>query len=259
MAEISEVVSPESAPASRRGEEPVAKRRGPKMPKWESEARSRLKAALKQHLKHLSELADQGVNEADTRLFVTDILCEGLGYHKYDDLTTEYRVGGAYADYGIRLEGDLVAFVEVKRIGTKLATKHLRQVQSYAVNEGVEWIVLTDGAKWQVYHLSGGLPISMDLAMETDILGDDSLAHKAAEMFFLSREAMKKGRLTDLWQAKRATSPTSLAQVVLSEPVVKAIRKELRRRTGYAVSVEEIASLLKDTCVRESCFGKPQQ
>ncbi len=27
------------------------------------------------------------------------------------------------------------------------------------VNEGIEWLILTNGVVWQVYHLTGGLPV----------------------------------------------------------------------------------------------------
>src|SRR5436190_18207618 len=128
-------------------------------PKWETEARDRLKAAIRRFSKPLAELAARDANEGDTRLLVTDFLCDALGYDKYADLTTEYQVKGEFADYGVRIDKELVAFSEVKRVATKLAAKHLRQVEMYAVNEGVEWVILTNGAVWQVYHLSGGLPV----------------------------------------------------------------------------------------------------
>jgi predicted type IV restriction endonuclease len=49
---------------------------------------------------------------------------------------------------------ELVAFIEVKRVATKLSTRRLRQVEMYAVNEGVEWISLTNRSVWQVYHIT---------------------------------------------------------------------------------------------------------
>ena len=39
---------------------------------------------------------------SDTRLLVTDLLCDGVGYDKYEELTTEYQVKG-FADYGLRI------------------------------------------------------------------------------------------------------------------------------------------------------------
>ncbi len=184
-------------------------------------------------------------NEGDTRLFVTDILCDALGYDKYSDLTTEYRVKGEFADYGIRVDQQLSAFVEVKRCTTRLSQRHLRQVEMYAVNEGVEWLILTNGPQWQVYKLIAGLPVTIDLVLEVDLLAEGMTATKAAALFLLLRESFGRGQIEDLWRERAATAPKHLAKVVLSEKVVDEVRKELRRRTGLNVESVELARLLR--------------
>jgi predicted type IV restriction endonuclease len=224
-------------------------------PKWETVARERMRAAIKKFSKPLADLVARDANEGDTRLLVTDMLCEGFGFDKYAELTTEYRVKGEFADYGIRLDKDLIAFLEVKRVATKLAAKHLRQVETYAVNEGVEWVILTSGVVWQVYHITGGLPIVVDLALEVDLFGNDTLAQKANQLYYLTKESLKRRQIDALWQAKRATSPKSLAKVLCSDNVVTAIRKELRRTTGQSVTDEEIVRLLDQTVLRPECLG----
>ena len=223
-------------------------------PKWETAARERMKAAIKKFSKPLADLVARDANEGDTRLLVTDMLCEGFGFDKYAELTTEYRVKGEFADYGIRLDKDLIAFLEVKRVATKLAAKHLRQVETYAVNEGVEWVILTSGAVWQVYHITGGLPIIVDLALEVDLFSDDTLSHKSNQLYYLTKESLKRRQIDTLWQAKRATSPKSLAKVLTSESVVMAIRKELKRTTGQAVTDPEVVKLLNTTVLRPECL-----
>jgi Type I restriction enzyme R protein N terminus (HSDR_N) len=85
----------------------------------------------------------------------------------------------------VRIDRQLVAFIEVKRVATKLSTRHLRQVELYAVNEGVEWIILTNGSVWQVYHITGGLPVAIDLALEVDLLVDEPPAHRVNQLFGL--------------------------------------------------------------------------
>ena len=120
---------------------PEAKKTTKSPPKWETMVKD-IKVTLKRFSKPLAEIVARDANEGDTRLLVTDFLCDGLGYDKFSDLTTEYQVKGEFADYGVRIDGDLVAFVETKRATTKLAAKHLRQVEMYAVNEGVEWMIL---------------------------------------------------------------------------------------------------------------------
>ncbi|HEU4713657.1 MAG TPA: hypothetical protein VFS76_18975 [Pyrinomonadaceae bacterium] len=223
-------------------------------PKWETTARERMRAAIKKFSKPLADLVARDANEGDTRLIVTDMLCEGFGFDKYTELTTEYRVKGEFADYGIRLDKDLIAFLEVKRVATKLAAKHLRQVETYAVNEGVEWVILTSGVVWQVYHITGGLPIIVDLALEVDLLGEDTLAQKANQLYYLTKESLKRRQIDTLWQAKRATSPKSLAKVLTSDNVVTAIRKELKRATGQSVTEPEVVKLLNATVLRPECL-----
>jgi hypothetical protein len=188
--------------------------------------------------KPLADLLERDANEGDTRLLVTDFLCEGLGFDRNEDLTT---------DHGVRIDRRLVA---VKRCTQKLNMRHLRQVQMDAVNEGVEWIILTNGQVWQVYHLTGALPLIIDLALEVDLLSDDSLAQKADGLFHLSKEALKRRLLDDLWKAKAATAPKSLSGILLSEVVVDAVRKELRRQTGYNGDVTEIARALREQVIR---------
>jgi predicted type IV restriction endonuclease len=222
-------------------------------PKWETAARERMRTAIKKFAKPLADLVARDANEGDTRLLVTDMLCEGFGFDKYSELTTEYRVKGEFADYGIRIEKELIAFLEVKRVTTKLAAKHLRQVETYAVNEGVEWVILTSGVVWQVYHITGGLPIIVDLALEVDLLSENTLPHKANQLYYLTRESLKRRQIDALWQAKRATSPKSLAKVLCSDTVVTAIRKELKRTTGQSVTDVEIVRLLKETVLIPEC------
>jgi hypothetical protein len=224
-------------------------------PKWETETRERLRATIRRLARPLNDLVARDANEGDTRLLVTDFLREGLGYDTHQDLTTEYQVRGEFADYGVRIGGELIAFIEVKRVKTPLRARQLSQVEMYSVNEGVEWAVLTNGAQWQVFHLGDRVPIQIDLALDVDLLADATLAEKADELFYLTRESLKRRQIDELWQARRATSPKSLATVLTSDSVTEAIRKELRRQTGQRVETGDIEHLLRETVLRPECFG----
>ncbi len=224
-------------------------------PKWEKAAMERVKSGIRRFSRPLTDLVARDANEGDTRLLVTDFLCEALGYDKYSDLTTEYRVRGEFADFGLRVDKQLTAFVEIKRVTTKLGTKHLRQVQNYALNEGVEWVVLTNGAQWQVYHITAAMPVLTEIAFEVDLLGDGGLSEKAARLFYLTQESLRRRQIDELWQARRATSPESLANVLRSERVVDAVRKELWRETGHRATGDEIVDLLERTVLRPECLG----
>ena len=223
-------------------------------PKWEVEARERVRSGIRRFAKPLADLIERDANEGDTRMLVNRMLTDVLGYDEFGELTTEYAVKGEFADYGIRVDRDLVAFVEVKRVATKLGAKHLRQAQMYAVNEGVEWIILTNAADWRVYHLSAGLPVEIDLALDVNLVGQEPLGKKVDQLFYLTRESWKKKQLDEVWKARRATSPKSLAAVITSPPVIQAARRELRKQTSQRVEAEEITRLLRETVVRPECL-----
>lgn len=225
------------------------------VPKWEQETRDRVRSYVRKFNKPLQDLVARDANEGDTRLLITDFLCDALGYDKYEDLTTEYAVKGEFADYGVRIDKQLVAFIEAKRVTQKLGLRHIRQVQMYAVNEGVEWMILTNGQVWQVYHLTGGLPVIVDLALEIDLLGDTGPSAKADQLFYLSKEAMKHHLVDELWKAKAATSPKALAAVLMSASVIDSVRKEVRRQSGINADAKEIVRLLRTEVLRPEALA----
>ena len=217
------------------------------LPKWEQEAKNRLGDFIKSQHKVLAKLKQDDANEATIRLVVTEMLTKGLGYDLVGELAPEFMVRGEFADFGIRLEQDLIAFLEVKRPGTRLDQKHLRQVQSYAVNEGVEWLWLTNGPTWQVWHLTSGMPVTMTLVFEVDLLDGTTAAKQAERLFLISRESMKRRQIDELWAQRAALSGDSLRLVLQSEPVLQAGRRELRKSTGYMAPLEELQRAVSDS------------
>lgn len=222
-------------------------------PKWQTDVRDRLRGALKKHVKHVNDLIERDANEADTRIVVTEMLCDALGFDRYNDLGTEYLVKGDFADYVLRVEKENRCFVEVKRCGTNLTNRHLKQVESYALHDGVEWIILTNGRHWQLHHVEAGLPVDVTCLFDVDILSDPP-GQQVDRMFLLTKESIKRDLLAAEWQSRKATSPQALGSAILSKPVVKAVRAQLHRNTGHLASMDDIARLLKSTVLRaEAC------
>ncbi len=100
------------------------------------------------------------------------------------------------------------------------------------------------------------MPVEVDLALDVDLLGEVTLTQKVNQLFYLTRASLKRRQIDELWKARRAKSPTSLAETILSDAVIGAIRKELRRKTGHKVEEEEVGRLLKETVLRPECFDK---
>ena len=78
-------------------------------------------------------------------------------------MTAEYAIRGMYCDLATKLDGTAQALVEVKAIGLELKDQHVKQAVDYAANQGVDWVVLTNGTHWRIYNVIFGKPIDQDL------------------------------------------------------------------------------------------------
>ena len=89
---------------------------------------------------------------------------------------------------------------------------------------------------------------------EVDLLGEETGPQKATRLFYLTRESLKRRQLEELWKAKQATSPRSLGDIVTSDAVVTAIRRELWRKRGHRIDGEDLEKILRETVLRPECF-----
>lgn len=210
----------------------------------------------------IQEAEKSDCNEAETRRRIERIFESLMGYNVFRHLSRERAVRGAgeteHVDFAIQLgEGDDAKpeiMVEIKRVNVDLAPKHLRQVSSYAINAGSEWILLTNSKEWRLYHVSFGQPPVTKLIYSWNLLTDDiSVLAKRFEL--ISYKNLKKGGLDDLWKKTNVMHPGSLLKAILSESSLKAIRHELRKDSGVLLSPEEIMSgvrrLLNETALSE--------
>lgn len=218
------------------------------IPKWEEKARERISSGLRRLAKPTQMLKDKDAAEADTRHLVTDMLVDLLGYDKYEHLTAEFNVKGDWADYGIRVDKQIVAFVEVKRITQELSPKHLRQVESYAIREGVEIAILTNGQLWQAYEVivTKGQQSEVNLIFEVDILDEATKnSYKVDKMLLLSIEGFSKGLLKDEIERRNAVSPKIVVPAILSDSVIDSIRKVIRQKTDFNVDSKEVLAAVR--------------
>lgn len=206
----------------------------------------RLKKGLTKYQKILQELKDRGTNEADTSTIVNRILEEVLGYDLLN-ITAEYRIRGQYADYAIKDKNKPVLIIEVKPVGSILSSNHLYQATNYAATQGVEWAVLTNAICWQTYHLSFGKNIEKELVFKIDILDKEIKTRKKIDLlYYLTKESFFKNEIRKYWQQQLALSAKNINNVILSDSVIEKIRRELRAKTGYTITPEDLKSILKN-------------
>lgn len=118
----------------------------------------------------LADAKDRDVNESDTVTIITDILSDVLGYDKYSDITSEQAIRGTYCDLAVKHDGKAKFLIEVKAIGLTLRENHLRQAVNYGANQGIPWVVLTNGLRWEIYRIKFEQPIAHEVVCAFDFL-----------------------------------------------------------------------------------------
>lgn len=219
----------------------------------------RIQSQLRQFQNVLEAQKARDVSEADTVTIVKDLLSAVFGYDKYAELTSEHSIRGTFCDLAVKIEAKLAFLIEVKAIGIDLKDSHVKQAIDYAANQGCEWVVLTNGIDWRLYHVLFKKPIDKQEVASFNLLRAN--ARNAGDMerlFLLTREGFTKSALSEYRDKKEATSRFMLAAIILhSDSVQNVIRREVRRVSELLVESEEIAKILRDEVIkRETIEGE---
>ena len=108
-----------------------------------------LQDMIGKHRDYLSE------DETRTRQVLIDPLLRELGWDVSDPdmVHLEYRVKQQRADYALMSNGRPVAVIEAKRLGKSLKDDYMNQVLNYANLEGIRYMIVTDGDRWEMYEV----------------------------------------------------------------------------------------------------------
>jgi hypothetical protein len=185
---------------------------------------------MKKYQAILTEAKDRDISESDTVVIIADLLSDVLGYKKYLEITTEFAIRGTYVDLIVRV-GDTIRFLlEIKAVGVALKDAHIKQAVDYGVNQGVEWVILTNGINWHVYKLQYRQPVDKTLIYEFDFLKISPRNSQIIECLGnLSREGFTQSSMASFCLKKQATNRFSLAAILLGEPMLQALKRELKR------------------------------
>ncbi len=195
---------------------------------------------LKEYKKRYLQKRYGDLDESATRLMVNSLLTEVLGYTELEEIKTEYQIRGEYADYVIQLARKKHFVVEVKAVQLDLTEKHLRQSIAYAANEGIDWIILTNGWQIEVYRMIFAKPISTKQVFKFN-LTDTADFKKASELLILlTKKSVLKNGHNNFWHRFDALEPNNLAKNLYSIEVIRFLRKILKTKTGLTFAENDI-------------------
>ena len=212
----------------------------------------RIVSGIKKYQPILSSAKARDVGEADTVTIIKDMLSEVFGYDKYSEITSEFSIRGTYCDLAIKLDNKLATLIEAKAIGLDLKEQHVKQAVDYAANQGVDWVLLTNGAVWRAYHIVFAKPIEQELVLEFDALDLSTRSDKDIEtLFLLCKEGWQKSAIGEYHSKKQALSRFFIGAVLQTDPVLDMIRRELRRVSpDVKIDSEQIKDVLKNEVIK---------
>ena len=220
----------------------------------------RIAAQMKRYQGVLATIQKKDISEADTVTVINDILADVCGYDKYHEVTSQYAIRGTFVDLAVKVDDDIRFLIEVKAIGIELKDIHIKQAIDYAANEGIEWVILTNGAVWRVYNVHFGQPIEKILVCEVDLIALSPKSDEILECFGnLCREGFSKGKMADLLHQKQVTNKFTVAALLISDEVLDDLRKQIRRLgSGIKVEIDYLRALLTNEIVKRDLIDSEE-
>jgi hypothetical protein len=217
-------------------------------------------SGLKRLLPIMQQQRTRDVSEADTVTLVKDVMADVFGFDKYAEVTSEHAIRGTYCDLAVRIDEKIIELIEVKSAGTTLDDRHVKQAVDYAANEGVVWVVLTNGSVWRLYEVLFAKPIDKRLLIEVDLAAMDLRRDGSVDCLApFMKEGFSKGVQGELRDLQDATSRYLLSALILqNENVVGAIRRELRRVVDVLVDDDEIIKVLQNEVIKRETMDGPE-
>jgi Type I restriction enzyme R protein N terminus (HSDR_N) len=212
----------------------------------------RLIVGVKRYQPILAAAKTRDVGEADTVTIIKDMLADVFGYDKYAEVTSEFAIRGNYCDLALKIDGQLETLIEVKAIGLDLKEHHVKQAIDYAANQGVDWVLLTNGICWRVYHVIFAKPIDQELVVDLDFSALSVRSESDLELLYLwCKEGWQRSVLGEYHTQKQALSRFFIGAMLQTEPVLDVIRRELRRLSpDVRIDVEQIKTVLMNEVIK---------
>jgi hypothetical protein len=217
-----------------------------------SKVAARLSAAIKRFQPIVASAKSRDANESDTVIIVTDMLSEVFGYDKYSEITSECSIRGTWCDLAIKIDGVFEYLIEVKAIGLELKDSYTKQAVDYSANQGTDWVLLTNAEIWRIYKVTFAKPINSEVVLEINFSELSPKKSSDIELLYnLTREGWMKSALGEFHTQQLALSRFFMGALVVSNPVLEVLRRELRRISpDVRIGLEQIKSVLTNEVLK---------
>lgn len=217
-----------------------------------------LKSAVSRCRTILKRKIDADPHEADTTTIITYILEKVFGFNKIEDIRKEVRIESYKCDMAVMLKRKVAYLIEVKSIGTILRERHIKQAVTYASVEGIRYVVLTNGVKWQVYRVTAEGKVRKELLFEIDFLElNTRRPEEIKQLFMLCKRGVQKDAITDFYEHSQVFNRYTIGNLLLTKPVLQVVHREMRKlKDGTkTVPLDQIQELMEQEVIKLEILG----
>lgn len=195
---------------------------------------------------------ERNADESNTVMYLIKFFEEVLGYDPLvGEITKEIPIKERYCDFAIVLGAKTddgkpkpEFLVEAKAAHVKnLNEKHIEQAENYASRAAVNWVLLTNGIEWQLYHLTfDNNGIQPDLVFKLDFLEnfETDLDLVWDTLSVLAKSNVQEKSLETYYEQKKLLSPKTIVATLVGEEVLMKIRQELNRKAPARLELKDV-------------------
>lgn len=199
---------------------------------------------LKKYAEVFKNAREQDTSEANTVMYLIEFFKDVLDYDPLlGEISRELQIKERYCDFGIRLGDKVVFIVEAKSAGIKsLNAKHIEQAGNYASHGAINWVLLTNGVEWHLYHLTFEAGIQHDLVFDLNFV--DGLEKNPDFVWdtlsILAKSNVEGNSLQTYYEQKKLLSPKTVVNILLGEEVLMKVRQELNRKAPARLELTSV-------------------
>lgn len=112
---------------------------------------------IENFIEKINKLKEINANEANTKSNLIEPLLKYLNWdiHNIDEVEKEKSVlSGNFVDYALKINGKSIMYVEAKKVRDNLNIKKtISNAIRYAVDDGIKWLLITNGDKLHLYKV----------------------------------------------------------------------------------------------------------
>ena len=166
---------------------------------------SRVLYGIRQKIAGYNSTQKGRMNEATTIRLLIEPVLDALGWDTDDpsQVCREYTTGNGKVDLALLIDDKPVLYIEAKALKESTDdAKWINQTLNYAIADGVEWCVLTNGATYRIFRSHALVNLKGKIFGTVRVSNPDNeapIGSVATSLSLLSPQSMKSKDLNALW------------------------------------------------------------